>query len=237
MYLRIRKVTKMYNTKSVLRDISFDLDPGDSLAVIGQSGCGKSTLIKIIAGLLGQTTGTVSIYNNDASEYRPNIGYAFQLNALFDSYTIWQNIAFKEYIENTSSRRQLFRRVLNIMHSVNLGHEIAKLYPRDLSGGMQRRVAIARALFNNPDLLFLDEPTSGLDPFTSSKIVETVNGIVVNGLKPIKLSIIHDMKVVNTMSNKVLFIHDGRVGWFGNIEDIDNAAKENENLRKFINHI
>lgn len=237
MYIRVNKITKMYGAKSVLKDISFGLDSGDSLAIIGQSGCGKSTLIKIIAGLLNQTTGSVSIYDSDANKFTPNIGYAFQLNALFDSYTIWQNIAFKEYIENSVPKRQLFRRVLHIMRSVNLGHEVAKLYPRDLSGGMQKRVAVARALFNNPDLLFLDEPTSGLDPFTSSKIVETINSIVVNGKKPIKLSIIHDMKVVNAIANKVLFIHEGRVGWFGKVEEIEFAIKINKDLQRFVSHI
>jgi phospholipid/cholesterol/gamma-HCH transport system ATP-binding protein len=237
MYLRVNKITKLYGSKSVLNDISFALNPEDSLGIIGQSGCGKSTLIKIIAGLLDQTTGTVSMYSNDTSEYKPNIGYAFQLNALFDSYTIWQNIAFKEYIENSVPRRHLFRRVIAVMEMVNLGYKVAKLYPKDLSGGMQKRVAIARAIFNNPDLLFLDEPTSGLDPFTASKIIKTINDIQVNGVQPIKLSIIHDMKVVKELTNKVLFINNGGVGWFGNSNEIELAAATNEDLGKFISHI
>ena len=237
MYLRVSKITKMYHAKTVLHDVSFTLNPEDSLAIIGQSGCGKSTLIKIISGLLQQTAGTVSIYDNNTLPCTPNIGYAFQLNALFDSHTIWQNIAFKEYIENSLPRTTLIRRVLKVMQSVNLDSKVAKLYPKDLSGGMQKRVAIARAIFNNPNLLFLDEPTSGLDPFTSAKIVKTINEITINGIKPVKISIVHDMKAMKDLANKVLFIENGTIGWFGNIEDIGLAMKENENLAKFISYI
>jgi phospholipid/cholesterol/gamma-HCH transport system ATP-binding protein len=238
MYLKVKNISKFFGQKKVLTNISFELKAGDSLAIIGESGCGKSTLIKIIAGLLSQTTGSANIYNSDAQEIEPSIGYAFQLNALFDSYTIWQNIAFKEYIEGTLPKKALIRKVYEVMKSVNLEPSVARLYPKDLSGGMQKRVAIARAIVNNPNLLFLDEPTSGLDPYTSSKIVETINAIhTPNGEKPIKLSIIHDMKVMKNMTNKVLFIKDGTINWFGEVSNIDNETSYNEALRKFISHI
>lgn len=238
MYLKVRNISKFFGEKRVLSNISFELKEGDSLAIIGESGCGKSTLIKIIAGLLKQTTGTTNIYNADAQEIQPSIGYAFQLNALFDSYTIWQNIVFKEYIESTQPKKALIRKVYNVMKAVNLEPSVARLYPKNLSGGMQKRVAIARAIVNNPNLLFLDEPTSGLDPYTSSKIVETINSIeTLNGTKPIKLSIIHDMKVMKNMANKVLFIKDGTVNWFGEVSHVENEASHNEMLRKFISHI
>lgn len=234
MHLKVKNISKFFGKKKVLSNISFELKSGDSLAIIGESGCGKSTLIKIISGLLQQTTGTVSMFDANANEIEPSIGYAFQLNALFDSYTIWQNIVFKEYIEGTVSKKALLRRVYKIMKAVNLDPSIARLHPKDLSGGMQKRVAIARAIVNNPNLLFLDEPTSGLDPYTSSKIVETINGIETpDGSKPVKLSIIHDMKVVKEMANKVLFIKDGSVNWFGSVSQIDHEMTESESLRKF----
>lgn len=237
MYLNVKNITKFYGTKKVLENISFTLNAEDSLAIIGQSGCGKSTLIKIIAGLLDATSGTVEILNKDNKHEILNIGYAFQLNALFDSYTIWQNIAFKEYIENTVCKKILYRRVLYNMKLVNLNADIAKLFPKDLSGGMQKRVAIARAIFNNPNLLFLDEPTSGLDPLTSAKIIDTINAIQTDGIKPIKFNIVHDMQAMKSLANKVLFIHEGKIGWLGNIEDIESAMKKNEDLAKFISHI
>ena len=238
MYLKVNNVSKIFGSKKVLQHISFELKAGDSLAIIGESGCGKSTLIKIIAGLLKQTTGNVKMYSSNADEVTPSIGYAFQLNALFDSYTIWQNISFKEYIESLLPKRAILRKVYMVMKAVNLEPEVARLYPKDLSGGMQKRVAIARAIINNPHLLFLDEPTSGLDPYTSAKIVETINEIKTpEGTKPIKISIVHDMKVMKTIANKVLFIHDGAVGFFGNVSDIDEEILHNENFKRFISHI
>lgn len=237
MKLIAENIVKFYPEKEVLKGISFEMNAGDSLAVIGESGCGKSTLIKIIAGLLKATSGTVEILEN-REKFSPKIGYAFQLNALFDSYTIWQNIAFKEYIENALSKKALLRRVYEVLKLVNLEPSVARLFPRNLSGGMQKRVAIARAIFNSPHLLFLDEPTSGLDPYTSVKIVDTINSIQTpEGRTPLKISIVHDMKIVKAISNKVLFIKNGKINWFGFVEDLENEAVENVDLKAFISHI
>lgn len=237
MYLKVSDIFKSFENKHVLKGISFQVNGGETLAIIGESGCGKSTLIKIIAGLLEQDSGDVQI-NDKGNEYKPSVGYAFQLNALFDSYTVWQNIVFKEYMEGIRSTRSMIRKVYEVMDAVNLSYDVARLYPKDLSGGMQKRVAIARAIVNNPDILFLDEPTSGLDPYTSSKIIETINAIrMPNGNKPIKFAIVHDMSVMKEIADKVLFIKNGIVGWFGDVKDIDKASQENENLHNFVRHL
>lgn len=237
MKLLVESITKNFDEKQVLKGISFTLEEGDCLAIIGESGCGKSTLVKIIANLLKPTGGVVKVVR-DGKEFVPNIGYAFQLNALFDSYTIWQNIAFKAYIENSMPKKALLRKVYETLKLVNLDSSVARLHPKDLSGGMQKRVAIARAIFNSPDLIFLDEPTSGLDPYTSAKIVETINDLKTpDGKTPIKIAIVHDIKVTEAISNKVLFISDGKAGWFGNTVDIEKECSENADLHRFASHI
>ncbi len=238
MQLKVHNISKNFGSNTVLSHISFNLESGDSLAIIGESGCGKTTLMKIIAGIIMQTNGTTTMYNEKSQEINHTIGYAFQLNALFDSHTVWQNIAFKEYIEGTRSKRAILRQVYNIMKSINLNPDVARLYPKDLSGGMQKRVAIARAIFNKPNILFLDEPTSGLDPYTSAKIVDTINNIRTSSEQhPIKISIVHDMKVMKAMANKVLFIKNGTIGWFGDVTQIDDECQRNDALNKFISHI
>lgn len=237
MKLIVEDVIKNFGEKQVIKGISFSLEAGDCLAIIGESGCGKSTLIKIIAGLLNQTSGSVKI-TKDGEVFLPNIGYAFQLNALFDSYTIWQNIAFKAYIENSMPKNTIIRKVYETLKLVNLNASVARLHPKDLSGGMQKRVAIARAIFNNPDIIFLDEPTSGLDPYTSAKIVETINDLKTpDGKTPIKIAIVHDIKVTKAISNKVLFMNDGKIGWFGRTANIENECNDNPDLHRFVSHI
>ena len=136
MYIKVNNISKFYGEKKVIANASFTLKEGDSVAVIGESGCGKSTLIKMISGLLTPTTGTVKTYNHNAEEITPSIGYAFQLNALFDSHTIWQNIVFKEYIESSLPKKTLIRKAYDIMKSVNLKPSVARLYPKDLSNGI-----------------------------------------------------------------------------------------------------
>ncbi len=232
MRLVVENISKSFEKKPVLKNISFELNAQDSLAIIGESGCGKSTLMRIIANLLKQSAGKISFFNGQ-EKIQPEIGYAFQLNALFDSYTIWQNISFYKFIKNIESEEQIRENVKVALKLVNLSHDVMDLYPKDLSGGMQKRVAIARAIITNPHILFLDEPTSGLDPSTSAKIVETINGLQnPDGNKPIKISVIHDMKVVKTISNKTLFIKKGEICWLGNTSDLENS--NNQELISFL---
>ncbi len=232
MRLIVENISKSFVKKPVLKNISFELKAQDSLAIIGESGCGKSTLMRIVANLLKQSSGKISFFNGE-EKIQPEIGYAFQLNALFDSYTIWQNISFYKFIKNIESEEKIRKNVKIALKLVNLSHDVMDLYPKDLSGGMQKRVAIARAIITNPHILFLDEPTSGLDPSTSTKIVETINGLQnPDGNKPIKISVVHDMKVVKAISNKTLFIKKGEICWLGNTSDLENSG--NQELNSFL---
>ena len=232
MRLIVENISKSFVKKPVLKNISFELKAQDSLAIIGESGCGKSTLMRIVANLLRQSSGKISFFNGE-EKIQPEIGYAFQLNALFDSYTIWQNISFYKFIKNIESEEKIRENVKIALKLVNLSHDVMDLYPKDLSGGMQKRVAIARAIITNPHILFLDEPTSGLDPSTSTKIVETINGLQnPDGNKPIKISVVHDMKVVKAISNKTLFIKKGEICWLGNTSDLENSG--NQELNSFL---
>ena len=233
MNLSVKGVSKSFGRKSILNNISFEMNDADSLAIIGESGCGKTTLMRIIAGLLKQKSGSIAFVDKFENKMIPTIGYAFQLNALFDSYTIWQNVLFKNYIEEINTKDEICEKVAKILKLVNLSPDVMNLYPKDISGGMQKRVAIARAIATNPNILLFDEPTSGLDPYTSTKIVETINQLnLLDGTKPMKISIVHDMKILKAISNKTLFLKGGRIGWFGETNSIEST--DNEDLRRFL---
>ncbi len=232
MRLLVENISKSFEKKQILKNISFELNAQDSLAIIGESGCGKSTLMRIAASLLKQSSGKISFFN-EQEQIQPEIGYAFQLNALFDSYTIWQNVSFYNFIKNIESEEKIRENVKIALSLVNLSHDIIDLYPKDLSGGMQKRVAISRAIITNPHILFLDEPTSGLDPSTSIKIVETINELQnPDGNRPIKISVVHDMKVVKAIANKVLFIKKSEICWFGDVALMENSG--NHELDSFL---
>jgi phospholipid/cholesterol/gamma-HCH transport system ATP-binding protein len=233
MNLSVKGVSKSFGRKSILNNISFEMNDADSLAIIGESGCGKTTLMRIIAGLLKQKSGSIAFVDKFGNKMAPTIGYAFQLNALFDSYTIWQNVLFKNYIEEINTKDEICEKVAKILKLVNLSLDVMNLYPKDISGGMQKRVAIARAIATNPNILLFDEPTSGLDPYTSTKIIETINQLnLLDGTKPMKISIVHDMKILKAISNKTLFLKSGRISWFGETNSIEST--DNEELRRFL---
>ena len=173
-------VTIGFDAKPVLQSISFSVDPGQTLVLLGPAGCGKSVLLKLANGLIKPDSGTIRIFGEDIDKLprremyalRARIGMVFQESALFDSLNVEDNVAYRLH-EEQMPEDEAHKRVVEALKFVELEAAIDK-FPADLSGGMRRRVSIARAIINNPDLILYDSPTGGLDPITSTTIMELV---------------------------------------------------------------
>jgi phospholipid/cholesterol/gamma-HCH transport system ATP-binding protein len=178
--VEFKDVTITFDVKPVLKDISFSVERGQTLILLGPAGCGKSVLLKLANGLLGPDSGSIKIFGQeittmreaDLYKLRAHIGMVFQESALFDSIDVEDNVAYRLNEEHVPEE-EVHNRVVEALKFVELEHAINK-FPSELSGGMRRRVSIARAIISGPDLILYDSPTGGLDPITSTTIIELV---------------------------------------------------------------
>lgn len=169
-----------FDVKPVLENISFTVDRGQTLIILGPAGCGKSVLLKLANGLLRPDSGSIRIFGQEITTMRErelfalraHIGMVFQESALFDSLTVEDNVAYRLHEEHIAED-EAHKRVVEALKFVELEQAISK-FPAELSGGMRRRVSIARAIITGPDLILYDSPTGGLDPITSTTIIELV---------------------------------------------------------------
>ncbi|HYK48247.1 MAG TPA: ATP-binding cassette domain-containing protein [Terriglobales bacterium] len=179
--IRFENVSLAYDDKRVLDSISFRLPHGETKAIFGVAGSGKSTLLKLALGLIKPDSGRIYVLGedvtqmseNDLFKLRAQIGMVFQESALFDSFTVRENVAFRLMEEGNVTEDEIERRVREALSFVELEHTV-NMFPAELSGGMRRRVAIARAIITQPEILLYDSPTGGLDPVTSTTIVELI---------------------------------------------------------------
>jgi phospholipid/cholesterol/gamma-HCH transport system ATP-binding protein len=231
--IKINHISKDFNEKPVLTDISGEFEKGICNLIIGASGTGKSVLLKCIVGLLHPDQGTVffDLRNfTDAdkemkSEIRREIGMLFQGGALFDSKNVEQNVMFPLNILTTMPDDEKADRVNFCLARVGL-ENINKKMPSEISGGMKKRVGIARAIVNNPNYLFCDEPNSGLDPQTSILIDELIMEIT-HEYKITTIVVTHDMNSVMGIGEKVMFLYKGAKVWEGSNNIImDSGVKE-----------
>lgn len=179
--LKLESVSCAFGRDLILENVDLSVDKGERIAVIGPSGQGKSTLLKIMSGLLSPTRGKLWIEGRDfhalargeQQGLRCRMGMLFQKNALFDSLTVGENIAFPLREATKRPEERIQESVRSGLESVGLGH-VEKLFPDEISGGMQKRLGIARAQSLEPEYLFYDDPTAGLDPITSRKIIDLI---------------------------------------------------------------
>jgi phospholipid/cholesterol/gamma-HCH transport system ATP-binding protein len=227
--LELRNVHKRFGGKQVLRGVELTVAPGRSLAIIGGSGVGKSVTIKCALGLMAPDQGEVFFEGKPASDARSiealrrRTGMLFQGGALFDSLTVWENVAFALMYRDHVPRREAKKRAVETLAKVRLGASAADLRPAELSGGMQKRVALARAIIAEPDLIFFDEPTTGLDPITA----DAVNNLIVEQVKALgaaAVSITHDMASVRKTADEVAMLHEGRIVWRGPVSVLDSSG-------------
>ncbi len=229
--LQLVGIKKKLRGRQVLDGVDLDIAPGSSLVVIGGSGQGKSVTLKCALGLMKPDAGQVLVDGADVTKMPQEIrarvmrkfGMLFQGGALFDSLTIWENIAFRliyaDHIKRTDAREQ----AIEVMRRVRLAPEFADVRPIELSGGMQKRAGLARAIIAKPDILFFDEPTTGLDPITA----DAINDLIVEMVKDLgcaAVSITHDMASARKIADEIAMLHNGRIVWRGPAADIDNSG-------------
>lgn len=220
--------------KKVLDNINLQVKSGESVALIGGSGVGKSVLVKTIIGFLRYSVGQIEIegkgviYPVESNIKLHNIGVVFQHNALFDSLSVWENIAFGLLQKYKMKRKLAKQQAIEKLKLVGLDEEIANKFPNELSGGMQKRVAILRTVILQPKIIIFDEPTTGLDPITSDMIAKFIINIADNITK---IVITHDMNVVKLIADHVAMIQNGKIAWYGAVNEVQHT--HNEYIKKF----
>lgn len=229
--IELQGVTKSFGDKHVLCGVDLSIAPQESLVVIGGSGTGKSVLLKSILSILRPNKGsikidgkeTVGLRSSKRDEHLAKFGMLFQGSALFDSMTVWENVAFKLTQAEHLPRRQAKERAIQTLASVGLSSDVGELSPAELSGGMQKRVALARAIVSNPEIVFFDEPTTGLDPI----MADVINELIVKCVKErgiTALSITHDMASARKIADRIAMLHEGKIIWQGTKTEIDHSA-------------
>jgi phospholipid/cholesterol/gamma-HCH transport system ATP-binding protein len=215
--IRVENLWKSFGPQEVLRGASFEVRQGEFMALIGGSGCGKSLLLKLVVGLLKPDRGGVWIAGKDMSalnrreleSLRSRIGFVFQGGALFDSMTVYDNVAFPLREKTSLGEGVIRRKVMGELELVGL-REAEQKFPAQLSGGMLKRVALARALVRDPEIVLFDEPTTGLDPVASRAVLELF-GAVHQRLNLTGVLVSHEIPRIFEIVQKVAMLHEGRV--------------------------
>lgn len=234
--IEIKNLTKSFGDNLIWEDVTFDINDGETLAVIGKSGCGKSVLLKHLNALLYPNSGKVIIDGQDIFNLsylelriiRQRFGILFQGGALFDSINTFENVAFPLRYFTKQSQKEIEKNVLRALELVNLSDTANKL-TSELSGGMRKRVALARAVILRPDYLLYDEPTSGLDPKTSDEINDLIVRLADN-LDITSVVITHDMNSVLKIADNVAFLDEQKLSWYGTVDEMqesDHSALNN----------
>jgi len=230
--IEVKNVNKSFGEQNVLIDINAVFEPGKINMIIGRSGSGKTVLLKSVIGLHSPETGEILFDGREfirakikfKREIRKEIGMVFQGGALFTSLNVEDNIMFPLNLFTDMSKKEKIDRVNFCLDRVNI-QSANKLFPSEISGGMQKRVAIARAIVLNPKYLFCDEPNSGLDPQTAILIDQLIHELTVEYNMTTIINT-HDMNSVMEIADNIIFIFEGRKWWQGGREDIfytDNA--------------
>jgi phospholipid/cholesterol/gamma-HCH transport system ATP-binding protein len=236
--IEVVNISKSFNNVKVLKSINAVFEPGKINMVIGKSGSGKTVLLKSIIGLHIPEEGEIYFDKREFTkakikykrQIRQEIGMVFQGGALFTSSTVEQNIRFPLDLFTNMSDAEKQKRVDLCLDRVNI-HNANKLFPAEISGGMQKRVSIARAIVLNPKYLFCDEPNSGLDPQTSILIDRLIRELTIE-YNTTTIVNTHDMNSIMEIADQIYYIHEGQKWWKGGREDIFNT--DNKELNDFV---
>lgn len=236
----ISNLCKNFGSKEVLKGIDISVEKGKSLVILGGSGSGKSVMIKLISSLIEPSSGSIkidnievaNIKNKDRDKLMSKFGFLFQGGALFDSLSIWENVAFRLIHQNKMSKIEAKKIAITKLNSVGLSSKVADLLPSELSGGMQKRVSLARAIASNPEIIFFDEPTTGLDPI----MADVINNLIIANSKELgatTITITHDMQSAKKIADKVAMLYEGKIIWHDDVKKLENSG--NDFVDQFIN--
>ncbi len=228
--IELKDVSKSFGDRKVLDRISLEIYAGETLVIIGRSGVGKSTILKHIGGLLSPDEGEVWVEGQEVgklrevelNELRKKMGVVFQYAALFDSLTVFENVAFRLLRDFEMTTERALEVVRQKLELVGLKDDLLDLKPAQLSGGMRKRVGLARAIAVDPEIILYDEPTSGLDPVTS----EAINGLILDMQKKLGVTsvvVTHDMNSAYKVANRIAMIYDGKIIGTGTPEEIKDS--------------
>ena len=227
MSIEVKNLKKSFKGKMVLDDVSFKVEDGEILAVVGLSGAGKSTILKLICGLTKVDEGEIIVSPGD-------IAMAFQYSALFDSLTVAENIAFalteRKEFKNKYTKEQIREIVAQKLKMVGL-EGIEDKMPHELSGGMQKRVSFARAIVTDPKTILYDEPTAGLDPVSSTMIEDYIVRLK-EELQTSSVIVTHQLSTIQRCADRVIMLYNTKIVYSGTPEDMINNG--NEYTKQFV---
>jgi phospholipid/cholesterol/gamma-HCH transport system ATP-binding protein len=229
--LRIDQAHKAFKNGPVLDGVNLKLRACETLSVLGGSGAGKSTLLKLIAGLIALDKGRIFLFGQDIvslrerelTPFRRRMGMVFQGAALFDSLTVYENVAFPLRLHARANEVEIRERVVEVLKRVGLPG-IESDYPHELSGGMKKRVGIARALALRPEIVLFDEPTTGLDPKNARTICELIAELR-RDICQTSVVVTHDLHCAFTVSNQIALLHKGKIVEVAGPEEFRNSPK------------
>ena len=235
--LEVKNLKKSFGKINVLKGIDFKIEKGDRLAIIGPSGCGKSTLLRCLNLIEVPTSGEIFFEGRNLldksinlSSVRRKIGMVFQQFNLFGNLTVLDNIILAPVKLKIMSVDKAKAKAHKLLELIDLDDK-CDCYPRELSGGQQQRVAIVRSLVMEPDIILFDEPTSALDPEMVGEVLSLIERIADDGMTMIIVS--HEMNFVKSCANKILFIDEGVVSYFGSVDEAFHV-KDNKRLKEFL---
>ena len=236
--IEVRDLKKSFGTHSILDGVSFRIEKGESVVIIGRSGGGKSVLLKLLIGLLQPDTGQVLIEGEnivpmnerELLHVRRKFGMLFQSAALFDSMTVAENVGFAFRRERSLPEEEVRRKVAEVLEMVDLpGTEDKK--PSELSGGMKKRVGLARAIIYHPQIVLYDEPTTGLDPIVSDSIDQLILRVR-DRLDVTTVVVTHDMRSTRRLGQRIMMLHNQKIYATGTPDEIFNS--QDPVVRRFV---
>jgi phospholipid/cholesterol/gamma-HCH transport system ATP-binding protein len=232
--IKIEHLKKSFGSKVVLKDINLHIPKGSTTVILGLSGQGKSTIIKHIVGLLKPDSGKIVVDGIDVAncnkqelfETRKKIGFLFQEGAMFDSMSVYDNVAFPLREHTNFSEKEIRKLVYEKLDMVGFdSSRVAKLYPHELSGGMRKRAATARAIVLEPKIILYDEPTSGLDPIISD-LISQMTMMLQKKLEVTSIVISHDLKETFKIADYVGMLYNGEIIEFASPEEFKNSSNK-----------
>ncbi len=227
MSIEVKNLIKKFEDKTVINDISFKVDDGEVLAIVGFSGSGKSTVLKLICGLIPYDNGEILTSDGD-------IAMVFQYSALFDSLNVADNISFaleeRKDLRKKYNKAEIRKIVAEKLELVGL-KGIENKYPSELSGGMQKRVSFARAIVTKPNTILYDEPTAGLDPMSSTLIEDYIVRLK-HEINAASIVVTHQMSTITRTADRVIMLYDGKIVFEGTPEEL--LKQENPYTKQFV---